>query len=234
MTEVGTFVTASPARIANGATAPSEIEVGAAIALCARRTVPTTATAALVQMGSRRECARRVRRIFLSAGWFVRVAWRDRAANLPKLQSLRGLAAHSASLTNLLRYRPEYGRSHEARYGPMVPRGRSDARGLPILGRRRVEGAPAALSTKWGRLGFAAAAAPAVVPPRSDLRLVRESPADQDQDDEVQGPGARRAQVAELLADLSRDLEGRHDDPGDPELEERLLRCEAGALRALD
>ena len=56
------------------------------------------------------------------------------------------------------------------------------------------------------------------------LLLVGERPADEQQEDEVDRAGARRIQVAELLADLAVDLEARDGRADQPELEERALR----------
>ena len=61
------------------------------------------------------------------------------------------------------------------------------------------------------------------------LLLVGERPADEDQQDEVDGADAGRVQVAELLADLAVDLQAGHGRPDETELEERALRRDVGA-----
>ena len=64
---------------------------------------------------------------------------------------------------------------------------------------------------------------------RPGLRLVGERPADEDQEDEVDGADAGRVQVAELLADLAVDLQPGHGRADQAELEERALRRGVGA-----
>ena len=94
----------------------------------------------------------------------------------------------------------------------------------PARARRAGRGrAPGLTPAPGGR-----ASAPAEDPgdERPGLGLVGERPADEDQDDEVDGADAGRVQVAELLADLALDLEPRHGRPDEAELEERRLRGE--------
>ena len=70
--------------------------------------------------------------------------------------------------------------------------------------------------------------------PGARLRLVGECPADDDQDDEVEGARAGGVQVAELLADLAVDLQARDGRPEWAELEERGLRRGVGAQARVD
>ena len=63
---------------------------------------------------------------------------------------------------------------------------------------------------------------------RAGLLLVGERPADEDQDDEVDGADAGRVEVAELLADLALDLEARDRRADQAELEERAQRRGVG------
>ena len=98
------------------------------------------------------------------------------------------------------------------------------------LGTCRSAGPPRRAGTGRGRPpGLIAArlgSGAAEHPPHDAARLllVGERPAEDQQDHETDRPGAGRVQVAELLADLTVDLEPRHRRAHQAQLEERALR----------